>query len=195
MNTEIADTPPYPDPDPDSDPEPGGFGFVVEVSDTQGHLRVDTQAVARLVRTVLEAEGRTRASISVAVVDDSTIRAINHRHLDHDWPTDVISFALSEPGEPDLSGELVVSAEMAATTARQAGVDPWDELALYLVHGLLHLCGHDDRSPEQCEAMRGREREILARAGLSNTFPAASTLATAGVDAGTAEQERARWTV
>ncbi|MCA1685241.1 MAG: rRNA maturation RNase YbeY [Planctomycetia bacterium] len=176
MNTETL---------PDPGPEPGGID--VEVSDTQSHLRIEPEALSRLVRGALRAEGVGLASISVAVVDDATIRAINRRHLDHDWPTDVISFGLSEPGDGGgLSGELVVSAETAAATARRAGVSPWDELALYLVHGLLHLCGHDDSDDGGRDAMRRREGEILARLGLSNTFPAAT---------GAGGRESARWTV
>ena len=99
----------------------------------------------RLVREVLI--GRGSRPISIALVDDATIHAVNRRHLAHDWPTDVISFRLSEVDDDELAGELVVSAEMAATTARQAGVGAWDELALYVVHGLLHLCGYDDHDP------------------------------------------------
>jgi probable rRNA maturation factor len=142
----------------------------VEISDTQGHLKADPAALAHLVRRVLAGEGVGRGSISVALVDDAAIRAINRRHLDHDWPTDVISFPLSEPGAAGLAGELVVSAEMAAVTAAKAGADPHAELALYVVHGLLHLCGYDDQSPEDRGAIRRREGEILAREGLTNTF-------------------------
>jgi probable rRNA maturation factor len=137
----------------------------VEISDTQGHLRVEPEELTGLVRTVLTAEGRRRASISIALVDHATIHAINRSHLGHDWPTDVISFPLSEPSEPELAGELVVSAEMAAAVAAQIGVEPRDELALYVVHGLLHLCGYDDTSEPKAAAMRRRERELLGACG------------------------------
>ena len=140
------------------------------MSDTQGHLRADRDELTALVRAVLRAEGHDRASISIALVDDSTIHAINRSHLGHDWPTDVISFPLSEPGDPVLSGELVVSAELAAATAAEISVDPVDELALYIVHGLLHLCGHDDRTEPDSDAMRRREGEILAACGRPNPF-------------------------
>jgi probable rRNA maturation factor len=165
-------------------------GVAVEISDAQAHLRIDPDAVATLVRTSLEAEGVTRASISIALVDDATIHALNRRHLDHDWPTDVISFILSEPDEPALSAELVVSVQMAVATAKLAGVAPWEELALYLVHGSLHLCGYDDQDDANRDVMRRREGEILARNGLTNTFPAAVP---SGTEYG--ERERARWTL
>src|SRR5258708_1480612 len=71
----------------------------VELSDHQGDAVVDGEAVGGLVRTVVEGEGVAKGSISVALVDDATIHVVNRRHLAHDWPTDVISFRLSGPGE------------------------------------------------------------------------------------------------
>jgi probable rRNA maturation factor len=180
--------------DSGSDPEEPPGGIAVEVSDTQSFVRVDREAVAGIVRGALAAEGLRRASVSVALVDDATIRTINRRHLGHDWPTDVISFTLSKPGEGELCGELVVSAETAMTTAHAAGVGMRDELALYLVHGVLHLCGYDDEGAADREAMRRREGEILAMLGLANTFPAAAAPASAA-GTGTAGRGRAGWTV
>lgn len=142
----------------------------IELSDTQGHLRVVPEDLAALARSVLLAEGRRRASISMALVDQAAIHAINREHLGHDWPTDVISFDLSEPGDPVLAGELVVSAEMAAATADDLGVEPTDELALYVVHGLLHLCGYDDLTEPGAAAMRRREGELLRAVGRSSPF-------------------------
>jgi len=134
----------------------------VEVSDTQGHLRFEHAALVRLVQNVLSAENRTSAAISVALVDNATIRALNRRHLGHDWPTDVISFPLSAPDEPVLAGELVVSAEMAVVGGAEHGLEPGDELRLYVVHGLLHLCGYDDRDQADARVMRQRQEELLA---------------------------------
>jgi len=142
----------------------------VEISDTQGHLRVAPEELADLVRAVLMAEGQPRASISIALVDQAAIHAINRSHLGHDWPTDVISFPLSGPTDTMLVGELVVSAEMAASTAAEIGVDPRDELALYVVHGLLHLCGYDDLSESETAAMRRRENVLLTALGRPNPF-------------------------
>jgi probable rRNA maturation factor len=160
--------------------------IVVEVSDTQGHLAIEPEALSGLARRVLEGEGIAAGSISIALVDDATIQGVNRRHLAHDWPTDVISFRFSEAGDPDLTGEIVVSAERAAAVARQFGVDAEAELALYMVHGLLHLCGYDDLATSDLDAMRRREGEILARESLTNTFPLVG-LAEDG------ERESVRW--
>jgi probable rRNA maturation factor len=158
--------------------------LAVEISDTQSHLRVDRTLLVRLARGVLAGEEVHQASISIALVDNATIHEVNRRHLSHDWPTDVISFRLSDDDDPELTGELVVSAEMAVVTARQSNVDPWAELALYVVHGLLHLCGYDDTTDAGAASMRRREDEVLAREGLTNTFPLVVTAAPADDERG-----------
>jgi probable rRNA maturation factor len=166
---------------------PASGPIAVEVSDTQAHLKVDPDALARLARRVLVEEGVRSASISIALVDDATIHAVNRRHLGHDRPTDVISFRLSEADDPALAGELVVSAETAVATARALGTGPRDELALYVVHGLLHLCGYDDHADADVAAIRRREGEILAGEGLSHTFAPAEPRG--------AGRETTRWSV
>ncbi|WP_165224320.1 rRNA maturation RNase YbeY [Aquisphaera insulae] len=141
----------------------------VDISNTQRFLGVDAGRLAELARAVLRGEGVSEASISIALVDDATIHRINRQHLDHDWPTDVISFVLSEPADPGLVGELVISAEMARSTAAELSEDPDSELELYVVHGLLHLCGYDDTSDGPAAAMRERQRDILERHGLAGS--------------------------
>jgi probable rRNA maturation factor len=142
----------------------------VEISDTQGLSPIDADRLRALVQETLASEGVRSGSVSVAIVGDAAIREVNRRHLGHDWETDVVSFRLSEPEEPDLSAEIVVSAEMALKTAREAGIEPAAELALYVVHGLLHVCGYDDHSAADIATMRRREDEILTAAGWPNTF-------------------------
>lgn len=140
----------------------------IELSDAQSHLRLDHGLVREMARRILELEGILAGSLSVAVVDDRAIREVNRAHLDHDWPTDVISFLFSEPGDPeDFSGEVVISAEMAVSVASGCGLDPMSEFALYLVHGVLHLCGYDDLTGEERARMRAREDEVLSILGIS----------------------------
>src|ERR1700719_1964259 len=97
-----------------------------------------------------------RAQISLAFVDNPTIHRLNQRYLQHDEPTDVLSFPLSEPNNRKLSGELVIGAEVALVQAKERGHDVQGELALYVIHGMLHLCGHDDHNPADAAAMRER---------------------------------------
>lgn len=160
-----------------SAPEPDPTALVVEIANTQTHLSVDEAALARLARTVLATEGIASASISVALVDDPTIHALNRQHLAHDWPTDVISFVLSDPDERPLVGELVISGQMAVSMAAQLHAEPAGELSLYLVHGLLHLCGYDDLTEADAAVMRQRERFHLERAGIRHAAVASGSAA------------------
>ena len=115
------------------------------------------------LREVLLAENHPAACISIAVVDNATIHRLNRDHLCHDWPTDVITFPLAGPGETACSGEVVVSAEMAVSIARELNGEPLSELGLYLIHGLLHLCGYDDKSEAGAAAMAARQADCSNR--------------------------------
>ena len=109
--------------------------------------------------------GCSEVTLSIAVVDDSTIHRLNREFLDHDEPTDVISFVLEREGER-LDGEVIASAETAIAAAREIGWPAADELLLYVIHGTLHLVGFDDLTAEARAEMRGRERHYLALMGV-----------------------------
>ena len=109
-------------------------------------------------------------ALSVAVMSDAEARRVNRRWLGHDYAPDVVSFPLSGRGEPVLSGTLAVSRETACREARRRGHAPYHELMLYVVHGVLHLLGHDDRSPRARARMRRAEREALAVLGLPAVY-------------------------
>jgi probable rRNA maturation factor len=126
-------------------------------------------ALRRAARLTLRRESVTDATLSITVLGDAEIRRLNRRFLAHDWPTDVLSFDLSDPGEP-LSGEVIVSAERAARVAKRRQADAQAELLLYVVHGLLHLCGYDDLSPDKARRMHRRENEILTELGYPDVF-------------------------
>lgn len=157
--------------------------YKIAIADRQTCLTVSAAALRRIALCVLQAEGVATAAISIALVDNATIRALNRQYLNHDYKTDVLSFLFeSEWGEPNreptsmrgrqngprhIDGEVIVSAEMALDTAGRFGWGPKDELALYLVHGVLHLCGYDDRTDRQRRTMRGRERAMLTLLGVA----------------------------
>src|SRR5436853_7233120 len=118
----------------------------IAIAHPQESVAIDRSRMREIVRTVLESEGVADAEISLAFVDNATIHRLNRRYLGHDEPTDVLSFPLSEPNARKLSGELVVGVEVARAQAEARGHDVQAELALYVIHGLLHLCGFDDKS-------------------------------------------------
>ena len=138
----------------------------VEIADRQSAMRVSARSLERLVRTVLAFEGIDSAEIGIRLVGDRSMAALNKRWLGHVGPTDVITFPLSDEGEPVLVGDIVVSTETARRVAGELGWPARHELAYYVVHGLLHLAGYDDRSPADRRAMRAREKLAMRKAGL-----------------------------
>src|SRR5438552_13872373 len=143
----------------------------VSIACPQETVSVDRSRLRDVARAVLDGEGVHEAEISLAVVDDSTIHQLNRRYLDHDEPTDVLSFPLSEPTAKQLAGELVIGGEVARRQADSRGHDVQAELALYVIHGLLHLCGYDDNNAEAAAEMRQRERHYLRQLGLPDIAP------------------------
>ena len=112
-------------------------------------------------RTVIEGEGFKEGKISLAFVDNTTIHRINKQFLQHDEPTDVITFPFSGPKAKKLEGELVIGVEVGIEAAKDRGHSTDDELCLYVIHGCLHLCGYDDRKPKDEKEMRKMERKYL----------------------------------
>ncbi|WP_010586048.1 rRNA maturation RNase YbeY [Schlesneria paludicola] len=163
--------------------------YLIEIADQQSSLIVERAFLELAVARVLAEEGVASAKISLALVDDAEIHRVNRQFLGHDYPTDVISFRLDEQTEshdsaasallptemdaienaPPFEGELIVSTETAVREATAQGWSPTAELLLYVVHGLLHLCGYDDLTDDARPVMRTRERELLALWGFRPT--------------------------
>lgn len=108
------------------------------------------------MRAALSAEGARGWSVGVRLVNDRRLRAINKKYLNHDRATDVIAF-----GYGGKSGDLAVSTDTARRTARALGISYREELARYLVHGVLHLLGYDDKAPKKRARMHKRQEKIL----------------------------------
>jgi probable rRNA maturation factor len=102
--------------------------------------------------------------VSLAVVDDPTIHALNRRYLNHDWPTDVLSFVLTEH-DRHLEGEVIISADTAAAAAVEIGWPSAAEQLLYVVHGMLHLIGYRDKQSAEAQRMRAAEAAVLHEFG------------------------------
>jgi probable rRNA maturation factor len=135
----------------------------VEVSVGEGvESPVDPSRVEAAVRHVLRAEGVEAAEISVALVSDAEIAALNLEYLDHEGPTDVISFALHEEGEPPL-GDVYVGVDQAARQAAEFGATPAEEVIRLAVHGALHVLGYDHPEGDgRTESeMFSRQEELL----------------------------------
>ncbi len=141
----------------------------VAINNQQVTYTVDRAQLKEGVRRVLAGEGIDAAVISLAVVDDATMHGLNRQYLQHDYPTDVLSFLLEEDDER-IEGEIIISADYAAREAEHFGWKVQDEMLLYVIHGTLHLAGYDDLEPELKVEMRTKEREYLAMFGLSPKY-------------------------
>lgn len=174
----------------------------VFVADEQSTHPVDCARWAALAEAVLHAQKvRGEAELSVLFVDGETIATLNKRFLDHDGPTDVLSFPIEDgpapsgrspdgggngpgwelPDEgdlPTLLGDVVICPEVAWRNAPDHAGTYDDEIALLLVHGILHLLGMDHEITAEAEVMEAREQELLE--SLHRSRGSAGTAGTAG---------------
>ena len=133
------------------------------IEHTHPRLRLDQEALRRLVRCVLETEGRAVAYLGIILADHDTVLALNQTYLAHDYITDVLSFSLGDNADDDdVDGEVYVDLDTAAERHEAYAVSFVEEAHRYVVHGLLHLLGYDDATDAERTAMRRLEDQYLA---------------------------------
>jgi probable rRNA maturation factor len=155
-------------------------------ADEQSTVDVEVDRWTTLARDVLVAEGvRGEAELSLLFVDEAAIAELNHRFMDAEGPTDVLAFPIDDPvvagrwpdagtagpdrDDPDpgdlplLLGDVVVCPAVAQRQAPTHAGSYEDELALLVVHGVLHVLGHDHAEPDETAVMQERERALLER--------------------------------
>ncbi len=133
----------------------------------RGRPRFDRALLLRRARRVLRELGLTRAELSLVLLDDEGIAELNRRYRGREGPTDVLSFSLLEGRHAEfrgpLLGDVVIGIDTAARSAADRGVSLDEELLRLLVHGVLHLLGHDHQEVAEARRMRAAERRLLAR--------------------------------
>ncbi|HUS57790.1 MAG TPA: rRNA maturation RNase YbeY [Planctomycetota bacterium] len=136
--------------------------MAVEILNKQRRMKLDRREIAALARNTLDAEGAS-GDVSIVFAGRRTITELNRRYFGKDTETDVIAFPLHDslPGDRDFLGEVVVCTHVAIDEAARRKLDAKDELYLYVAHGLLHLLGHDDDTPERRRKMNARARAIV----------------------------------
>ena len=139
----------------------------VEIADEQDAHVVTYERLIAAVKQILGDAGYTSGEVSIAIVNDEAMHELNRQYLQHDYPTDVLSFVLEED-ETRLIGQLIVSADYAAREAPTFGWTTDDELLLYTIHGALHLVGYDDLEPDLKAEMREQEVAYLSHFGLTH---------------------------
>jgi probable rRNA maturation factor len=137
---------------------PGNSGASVTVSNRQRRRKIDTRALAKIARCTLDLVHDPDSQLGIVLVDDATIAKLNEQYHATSGPTDVLSFDYGEG-----QGELIISVECAVRQARHFHTTPARELVLYVVHGILHLHGYDDRTPNAKRRMRAAERRLISR--------------------------------
>ena len=113
-----------------------------------------------MVEFVSSVESMQLDEVDIAIVTSRRIAALNRRYRQHAGATDVLSFDLSVPGA-GMMVQVIVCADVAVREARSRRTGPQRELMLYIIHGLLHVMGYDDTTPQAAEKMYARQEELL----------------------------------
>ncbi len=158
----------------------------VFVADEQSEIDIDALRWVRLARMVMEEQGvRGDAELSMLFVDEQAMSDLNERFLGREGPTDVLAFPMDDelvesgrqpdqggrgpgsPAEPSdapiLVGDVVICPKLAERQSREHLVSFEDEMALLVVHGVLHLLGFDHEEDDEAALMEKRERELMVR--------------------------------
>lgn len=112
------------------------------------------------IKAVAATYGKRVGSIGYMFVDDKKILEVNNQYLGHDYYTDIITFDYDD-GDV-ISGDLVISLDTVRSNAELFGKDYADELNRVIIHGILHLCGINDKGPGEREIMEAHEEKALA---------------------------------
>ena len=118
------------------------------------------RTVSAWIKAVAATFGRKVGEIGYMFVDDEKILEVNNEYLGHDYYTDIITFDYDEGNV--ISGDLVISVDTVRTNAELFGKSYADELNRVIIHGILHLCGINDKGPGEREIMEAHENKALA---------------------------------
>ncbi|ABB24213.1 rRNA maturation RNase YbeY [Pelodictyon luteolum] len=121
--------------------------------------KLDDALLCRAVETVIQGEGRHALEIAAVYCGSRMSRRINREYLQHDWPTDTISFPYGSGG--NVEGEFYICLDVIEENARRFNTDFERELFRVTIHSVLHLAGYDDHLPEDRRRMTEREDSYL----------------------------------
>ena len=143
----------------------------ITIKNPQKRISVQPKRIKKAVLKALSQEGAKKSGeITICFVNDSAIRRLNSRYLDKDNATDVIAFDITEPFDAlrykssrhnNIFADIVVSTDRAWANARLFKTSPAYEMYLYVIHGVLHLLGYDDKRERQRRIMHDKAISIL----------------------------------
>lgn len=120
----------------------------------------------RTAQRLLDAVGHPDAMVSITLVGDAAIRKLNREFRRKDRPTDVLSFPLGDVAQQRLLGDVVISVATAKRQAAEYDATPQREIERLLIHGILHLLGHDHHKPDERRRMEREERRLARAIGM-----------------------------
>ena len=121
--------------------------------------QLDLPRITQWVERVAESYGMRVGDIAYIFCNDDRILEVNRQYLNHDYYTDIITFDYSTPHT--ISGDLFISLDTVKSNAEMLGTDPQRELHRVVIHGILHLCGINDKGPGEREIMEAAEEKAL----------------------------------
>ena len=119
------------------------------------------QRVSRWIKEIADGYGKKTGDIAYVFCDDQKILEVNNQYLEHDYYTDIITFDYTTGNT--ISGDIFISLDTVKSNADEYGADFETELHRILIHGILHLCGNDDKSPELRADMTNKENKALGQ--------------------------------
>jgi probable rRNA maturation factor len=140
--------------------------LAIDVSSSVRRISVSRQRIREAAAATLKAERVRNAMLSITFVGRAAISRLNHRYLGHHGSTDVISFGFARTGKRGaVVGDVYICAEVARENARKQGISAGEELLRLVVHGTLHVLGHDHPvdATRTTSAMWRKQEKILAR--------------------------------
>ncbi len=131
---------------------------MIQLRDDVRDPQINVRRLKTAAQTLLRAAGRPDSELSVVLTDDAFIRDLNRTHRGKNKETDVLSF----PGSETLVGDVVISVDTARRQAAEYDAPLQNEIYRLLIHGLLHVLGHDHHEPAQRAAMEAEERRLAS---------------------------------
>lgn len=120
---------------------------------------LDTLTLNRWIKAVAASYGKNTGEIAYVFCNNERILEVNQQYLNHDYYTDIITFDYSEGKK--ISGDIFISIETVKSNADEFGVSFEEELNRIIIHGILHLCGNDDKTPALRMEMTNKENRAL----------------------------------
>ena len=148
-------------------------GLKVTIQNLQKKIPINPRSIKEAALGVFSAEAiKKSADVTICFVNDKKIKEFNVRYLAKNRPTDVIAFDITSADAPNnIFADIVISTDTATANSRIFKTSPLYEIYMYVVHGILHLLGYDDKNEEQRLRMEKRTKILLNKLNIKEICP------------------------